>query len=142
MKLAICFVVGFSALALTRWDAWAGEKDTVKATNLEKVNTDADEDDPFVLGESLWYASNKSGNFELLIAKRAGVNWQAGKVVLSDKDTDYRSPFYYPKNSTLYFATNWVDEKFKGLKNFDIQAKIREQKPLPLPGISEKEDEL
>lgn len=126
-------------------DAPKGEpKDAVKPTNLEKLNTDADEDDPFALdGLNLYYATNKSGRWEIMQSKRAGVTnpWPAGKSQFSGKDVDFRSPFI--QGNALYYATNKVpDEKLKALKNFDIVKKTGNLAPLPLIGISEPEDEL
>lgn len=117
-----------------------------KPVNLGKVNTDADEDDPFIVpgNKQLLYASNKSGQFGIRIAQRSGKGWAAGKPVpeLNDKDTDFRSPFM-TRDLKLYFASNEVpDEKLKDLKNFDIKYRAQGRAPTIIPGISEKEDEL
>jgi hypothetical protein len=128
-----------------RGSSEGGEND-VKPINLEKLNTAADEDDPFVStdGLSLYYASNKAGTYGILVSKRgAGKDaWPAGKALLVSKDFDQRSPFLF-KND-LYFASNEVpDEKLAKLRNFDIFKKIGMQAPIPLPGggINERTDE-
>ena len=120
----------------------AGDANVAKPVNLEKVNTDADEDDPHVNGDFLWYASNKAGTFDLLLSRRTGGTWVAGKPVFNDTDADERSPFYFAKLNTLYFATNKVPDDFKKDQNFDIKSREAERQPLPLLGITEKTDEL
>jgi Tol biopolymer transport system component len=120
----------------------AGEKG-VKPVNLDKINTAADEDDPFILpdGKTLLYAANTSGKYRIMQALYSR-GWQKGKPLgLGEKENDYRSPFY--REGKLYFATNEVpDEKLKDLKNFDIKVSTSGREPLPLLGISEKQDEL
>lgn len=121
----------------------AGEKEAVTPVNLEKVNTEADEDNPFLLsdGATLLFDSNKSGRYEIMMSKRAGGAWSAGKVYLSSKEADYRSPFV--RQGIVYFAHNKVpDEKLKDLKNFDLVQKQVDRAPLPLLGVSEQNDEL
>jgi len=122
-----------------------GGKDPVPV-NLGKVNTDADEDDPFIVtgNTQLLYASNKSGKFGIRIAQRSGKGFSAGKPIpdLNDKETDFRSPFM-TRDFKLYFASNEVpDEKLKDLKNYDIKYRTQGRAPVIIPGISEKEDEL
>src|SRR5262249_11930677 len=122
----------------------AGEK-ALKPINLGKVNTDADEDDPFIVpgNMSLLYASNKSGNFGIMTSQRSAKGWTAGKPIpdLNSKEHDYRSPFLL-RDGKIYFATNEVpDEKLKDLKNFDIKFRTQGRSQLIIPGISEKEDE-
>jgi Tol biopolymer transport system component len=124
-------------------DGPAGEK-AAKPTNLDRVNTAADEDDPFILpdGKALLYASNASGKYQIMQAAYSR-GWQKGKALagLAGKDCDYRSPFY--RDGKLYFATNEVpDEKLKDLRNFDIKVSSSGRESLPLLGISEKQDEL
>lgn len=119
----------------------------VKPVNLDGPNTKADEVDPFILadGQTMYYASNSAGNFNLMMTRRGSKSWSAGKAfpIINSKDADTRSPFYFAKENTFYYATNAVpDEKFKDLKNFDIKKKTGERASLPVPGISEKEDEL
>lgn len=122
----------------------AGEKE-VRPINLGKVNTDADEDDPFIVpgNMSLLYASNKSGNYGIMISQRSAKGWSAAKPIpdLNSKEHDCRSPFL--REGKIYFATNEVpDEKLKDLKNFDIKYRTQGRAPVIIPGISEKEDEL
>lgn len=124
----------------------AGEPGSLKPVNLDKVNTDADEDDPFVGpgSSTLYYTSNKSGHYKILYARRMGKGWSAGKPLPTSgaKDADERSP-YMTRDKRFYFATNEVpDKKFKDLKNYDIKVRIGELAPLIMPGISEAEDEL
>jgi hypothetical protein len=122
------------------------QQQPLKPINLDKVNTDADEVDPFLApdGLALYYASNKSGTFDVFVSRRASAanTWPAGKPLkLNSKDADARSPFF--RGATLYFAANKVpDKKLEDLRNFDLWRMIGQRAPLPLPGVSEKEDEL
>ena len=125
----------------------AGDNKMAMPTNLGKVNTKADEDDPFLLNNQvLLYTSNGGGKYDILVSQRQGggsKTWPAGRPYpgLNRKDCELRSPFVH--GGKLYFATNRVpDAKLKDLKNFDILVKSGERAPLILPGISEKEDEL
>ena len=69
--------------------------DEIKFNNLDKINTDADEDDPFVTlsGLTLFYASNKAGTFDILLSKRATANqvFPVGKPYAASKEDDERS---------------------------------------------------
>jgi len=127
---------------------FAAAGDDIKFIHLDRVNTDADEDDPYVSpsGLTLLYASNKAGTFDILTSKRtaAGQPFPAGKPYLASAEDDERSPFLYQGiNLDLYFAINHVpDEKLKDLKNFDIVRKTGERAYLPLLGVSEKDDEM
>src|SRR5262245_50822335 len=126
-----------------------GGEPLLKPVNLEKLNTAADEDDPF-LGDNftLFYASNAAGTWDILVSRRAAATqaFPAGKAVagLDSKDADEKSPFLFlGKQQLFFFATNAIpDEKFRKLKNYDIKYKIGGQAPLILPGISEPDDEL
>jgi hypothetical protein len=123
----------------------AGDAGTLKPTNLGKVNTAADEDDPFVTadGGTLYYASNIGGPFKIFSARRTAKGFGAGTPVQTSgaKDADERSPFAL--RDRFYFATNAIpDEKFKDAKNYDIKVRVNLRAPLILPGISEPQDEL
>src|SRR5579864_676548 len=103
----------------------AGQEPAVKPVNLDKVNTEADEDDPFLTpdGLALYYASNgnTAGTFDILKAQRRSLAmpWPAGKrLMLNARDADARSPFLW--HSTVYFASNKVPEELKDKKNFDL----------------------
>jgi WD40-like Beta Propeller Repeat len=138
------FVIGLVLPPLSQ--APAGDAESIKPINLDKVNTEADEDDPFLAADdlSLYYASNTSGTFDILVAQRrtAGAAWLPGKRLrLNSKNSDARSPLV--RRGTLYFASNKVpDESLKDLKNFDLYQKTGLRAPLPILGVSEKEDEL
>lgn len=125
-----------------------GAGGAVKIVNLDKVNTAADEDDPFVTSNSLMllYASNKNGSYDIWLSKRtgAGLPFPAGKPFLVSQEDDERSPFVLPAQVfNLYYAVNHVpDEKLKDLRNFDIVRRSGEMAPLPLLQISEREDEM
>ncbi len=146
MTRALLPTVLFLVLAAAPPLVPAGDPSSLKPVNLDKVNTKADEDDPFVSadGSRLYYASNEAGTFDILIASRTAKGWSAGRPFtdVNTKDADERSPFV-SRDFKFYYATNIVpDEKFKDLKNFDIMVKTGMRAPLIIPGISEKEDEL
>jgi Tol biopolymer transport system component len=119
--------------------------DAVKPVNLEKLNTESDETDPFPSadGLSLLYATNAFGTFDIFQAKRtsATVNWPSGKPLVASKDADERSPFLF--KGSLYYASNEVpDAKFKDLKNFDLYQKAGERAPIPVQALCDKTDEM
>jgi WD40-like Beta Propeller Repeat len=125
----------------------AGQEPKLKAVNLGEVNAKADEEDPFLTpdGLTLYYASNgnPAGAFDILKSQRksASLPWPPGKrLMLNAKDVDARSPCFW--HGTLYFASNRVEEEFKDKKNFDLMQMKGSQAPLPLLGVSEKQDEL
>jgi WD40-like Beta Propeller Repeat len=142
MKRLLIVALALGCILGLRTFSAAGDK-LVPAVNLDKVNTPADEDDPFVLPDkTLLFASNASGHF-VLMQSLWSRGWQKAKPIpgLESKDTDYRSPFY--RNGDLYFTSNEVpDESLKDLKNYDLKKSTSGRAPLPLPGVSTKEDEL
>jgi hypothetical protein len=122
----------------------------IVVVNLDKVNTAADDLDPFTAdGATLYYASNVSGTFGIYqstVKKRQpGGNketWSKREVYagLLDNKFDQRSPFL--RKDDLYYAANpVVDPKFAKLKNFDVFQKAGPLAPFHLLGISEKTDE-
>ncbi len=119
--------------------------DAVKPVNLEKVNTESDETDPFPSpdGLGLYYATNAFGTFDIFLAKRASatLNWPSGKPLVASKDADERSPFLF--KGALYYASNEVpDPKFKDLKNFDLYQKVGARAPIPVQPLCDKTDEM
>ena len=146
MRYLVAGLFGISLALGTLPKAPAGDDESIKPVNLDKVNTDADEDDPFLAadGLALYYASNATGTFDILVAQRrtAASTWLPGKRLrLNSKTSDARSPFV--RRGILYFASNKVpDESLKDLKNFDLYQKTAVRAPLPILGVSEKEDEL
>ena len=125
----------------------ANAQDTlVKATNLEKLNTAADEEDPFLSadGKELLYSSKAKKSYDIYVSKRTTLTaaFGAGKPFIFDRAADVRCPFKY--QDRYYFATNEVpDEKFAKLKNFDIMVQIGTQRPFPVLGeINTKADEM
>ncbi len=99
----------------------------VKPVNLD-CNTKADEDDPFLSssGYYLYYASNADKKFDLLVSKRSGGKWAAGKplggyvqTAADDRGAFLTSDGIYPQY--LYYATK-LDEKGD---NFDLYVTYR-----------------
>ncbi|MBI3408313.1 MAG: PD40 domain-containing protein [Planctomycetes bacterium] len=144
LSAAILVAIGAGAFQSGDDSKKGGLQKGVHATNLEKLNTEADEVDPFTAdGLNLYYASNKSGRWEIMHAKHAQTSspWPKGDSFLTGKDADCRSPFL--QGDVLYFASNEVpDDKLKGLKNFDILKKAGPLAPFRLLGVNEPEDEL
>jgi hypothetical protein len=133
-----------TSLIVTSFIAPARAGGELKLIKLD-INTNADEIDPHVTadGLTLYWAANKQGTFDIHVAKRASAqqSWKLSKPVVFSPEADDRSPFLFKED--LYFATNHIpDEKLKDLRNFDIFKKTGERAPIPLIGISEKEDEL
>jgi hypothetical protein len=146
MRILAALVLTLFCTLVLQLPAPAGGEKMAMPTNLGKVNTKADEDDPFLANNQvLLYTSNAGGKYDILVSQRQGGSktWPAGRPYpgLDRRDCELRSPFVH--GGKLYFATNKVpDPKLKDLKNFDIVVKTGERAPLILPGISEKEDEL
>ncbi len=99
----------------------------VKPVNLG-CNTKADEDDPFLSssGYYLYYASNADKKFDLLVSKRSGGKWAAGKPMggyiqtpADDRGAFVTADGFYPQY--LYYATK-LDAKGD---NFDLYVTYR-----------------
>jgi hypothetical protein len=122
----------------------------VEVTSLGQVNTPADEDDPHVLGNVLYYASNAKGKFDLMVAARANAltGWPRGRVVDGvQTEVDDRSPFVVSERSGfqyLFFATM----KDKETNNFDLYVAQRFDtrkpfsEPTPVHAADSEADEL
>jgi hypothetical protein len=142
MKVRLSVVVIWLALVPA---ALRGGQD-IKVVNLEKVNSEADEDDPCALsdGISLLYATKAKGTFDVYMSQRATPTsaWPAGKPMpmLASPDFDERTPFYHKPSMMLYYAQNKGPDGEE--RNFDIVRKLGETGPVPLQGVSTPEDEF
>jgi WD40-like Beta Propeller Repeat len=121
--------------------------DLVKAINLEKLNSAADEEDPCPTpdGLGLLYAKKVKASYDIFLSKRttATTAFGAGKPFIADPAADERAPFMH--QGKYYFVTNEVpDEKFAKLKNFDIMVQIGTQRPERIISqeINTKADEM
>jgi hypothetical protein len=125
----------------------------LKPTNLEKLNTADDEDDPHIAsnGLALYYSSNAKKKFDIMVSRRSSTRqlFPAGKIVGDwlQTDVDDRGAFLtsegrYPQY--IYFAT----KKDKEMDNFDIYVAIKHDvraafsEPTPLHTICTKADEM
>ncbi len=146
-RLVAVGILGFAMVLPIVSATPAAQEPKVKPVNLGSVNTKADEDDPFLTpdGLTLYYASNANslGTFDILKSQRKASSspWPRGvRLELNTRDADARSPCFW--QGTLYFASNQVEEEFKDKKNFDLVQRKGTRAPLPLLGVSQKEDEL
>jgi hypothetical protein len=144
-RAALSLLAGLIALVPSWPSSGAGEGPFIKAINAEKINTEMDEDDPFVTTDnmSLYYASNAQGTFDILVSHKNSLKdtWPAGKPFLDSKDADERSPFLH--KSGFYFASNEVpDPMLAKEKNFDLFKKLGMQAPFPVLAVSERADEM
>jgi hypothetical protein len=117
-------------------DAPGDDAPTLKPTNLDKVNTAKDEDDPHITsdGRILLYTSGAKGKVEPLMSQRTKKDapWGPGKPVIDlfRHRCDYRGFFLsldgkYPQH--LYFACNYDPEaKDQRGDNYDIYYLIRQ----------------
>ena len=118
----------------------------IRVINLEKLNTDDDEEDPCLTpdGDGLLYASKGKKNYDIYFSDRitGTALFGPGKPFIADRGADVRAPFAY--QGKYYFATNEiVDEKLAKLKNFDLMVQIGTQRPVYILGdINTKEDEM
>ena len=109
----------------------------VKPVNLD-CNTPADEDDPHVssTGMTLYYASAGKTKIDILVSRRSGGKWAAGKPLDGyiqsptgkKKPADDRGVFVTPDGTYpqyIYFATNKDENDEKG-DNFDLYVSYRD----------------
>jgi hypothetical protein len=149
MGLASTLVVALS-LSVPR----AEEPKELKPVNLG-VNTAADEDDPQLApnGLTIFYASNAKKKWDIMVARRAGVNhkWGAGDILDETNihtEVDDRPGFLTGKNVDGYEYFYFATMKNKDLKNYDIYVTSRTspQKPFmeatPLNNVDTEADEL
>lgn len=124
--------VVFLSLPTSRGDDTVAK---LKPTNLEKLNTEADEDDPHLAtdGRSLYYSIGTKGKSEVYVATKRvakGGTWPGGKPVLDVKSkADARSVFITPEGKfpqQMFFASNADPFKDKAGDNFDIYFLIRQ----------------
>jgi WD40-like Beta Propeller Repeat len=142
----MCYKIILTVIFCMTVSVASAQNELVKATNLDKLNTADDEEDPCPTqdGKELLYASNAKGSYGIFISKRASATaaFGAGKVFIFDKLSDQRCPMKF--QDKYYFASNEIpDEKFAKLKNFDLRAQIGTQKPFALLGdVNTKDDEM
>jgi hypothetical protein len=122
--------------------------DPLKILNLEKLNTDADEEDPCPTPDGLGflYAVKGKTSYDIFLSTKATAKapFPAGKPFIFDKVADERCPFMF-KEKKCFFATNEVPDLpgKKLTKNFDIMMQIGYQKPVYVLGdINSKADEM
>lgn len=124
----------------------------VKPVNLS-VNTEADEDDPYLSssGLTLWYASNAGGKFDIMLSQRRNVRaaWSKGKLLedyvrteVDDRGVCATRDGTYPQY--LYFAT----KKDKESKNFDLYVAVKQNaraalaEPVAIVAADTESDEM
>ena len=125
----------------------------LKPTNLEKLNTADDEDDPHIAsnGLALYYSSNAKKKFDIIVSRRSSTRrpFSAGKIVGDwlQTDVDDRGVFLTPEGrypQFVYFAT----KKDKETNNFDIYVAVKQDvraaisEPTPLNTICTEADEM
>lgn len=123
-------VLALSVVLLSLPASRGDDKDEkLKPTNLEKMNTEEDEDDPHLAtdGRSLYYSVGTKGKYAAFVATKRvakGGTWPSGKQVLDLKGkADYRSVFLTPDGKFpqfMFFATNVDPLKDKAGDNYDI----------------------
>jgi hypothetical protein len=155
MKRLLAILCGASLLGLGLAVVNAAETkaDTKgpRPINLEKLNTKADEDDPFLSSNTvLYYSSNAGGKFDIYASRRNGSSaaWPAGKVLedvqtkVNDRSVCLTPEGAYPQY--LFFAT----QKDKEINNFDIYVAVRQfagkdfTSPTPINPIATADDEM
>jgi hypothetical protein len=130
----------------------AAEPPAVKPVNLDRLNTGADEEDPYAASATLLYfASNAAGKFDLLASRRANARtpWPAGKPLegylateADDRGVCATAEGSFPQ--FLYYAT----QRDKRQGNFDLYVAVRQfagrefTAPTPLQEVCTPEDEM
>jgi hypothetical protein len=130
---ALPLALGLAVLAFPGAREAAAEP--LQPSNLEKLNTTRDEDEPHVASNlrRLYYATDASGKWEIRVSQRRATNqpWPPGKPVedLQSK-ADCRSVFVTPEGTypqRLFFATNRDPEKEDARGgNFDLYFVIKQ----------------
>jgi hypothetical protein len=151
-RTAVFLRAVFAAAGLLPPVMAADDVKLVKPVNLS-VNTEADEDDPFLSssGLTLWFASNAKGKFDILTAQRRNVRsaWGKGKLLedyvrteVDDRSVCLTRDGAYPQY--LYFAT----KKDKEIKNFDLYVAVKQNasaafaEPTPVHAADSEADEI
>lgn len=134
--IALAALVSLLALAVVvpaaPDDPKNGKKEVAKApakgvrpTNLD-VNTKADEDEPHVPGtNTLYYSSNASGKFRIMLSTRANPlnRWGKGKATVDDFETvEDKSCFFVAERTTGFQYFFFATLRDKDAKNYDIFA--------------------
>lgn len=141
------------ALIVLALPAAADDPGAAKPVNLDRVNTDKDEDDPHLAsnGLVLYYSSNAGGKFDIMMTTRTVLTqpWASGKPLEDYIQTrvDDRSVYATPEGrypQFLYFAT----KKDRKIDNFDIYVAVKVRQgvafssPTPLNTVCTEVDEL
>jgi hypothetical protein len=120
MRVLACLLLP-TLLCFSAISAPSSKPKTAHPTPLE-INTKADEDEPHVVGNSLFYSSNAGGKFSILLSTRKSPLdiWHAGKLVDGiATEVDDRSAYLISQRDGiqyLFYGTRKDTES----KNFDI----------------------
>jgi hypothetical protein len=130
---ASAFVLGLLLVSFS--PAAAGDKpERAKPTNLDKLNTENDEDDPHLAtnASALFYTSSVKGRSQVMVSgkRTAKAPWTAGRPApdLTGK-ADFRSVFITPEGiypQYLFYATNRDPLKKTKGDNYDIYFLMRQ----------------
>jgi hypothetical protein len=146
LVLSLCIAAGFSIASR------ADEVKPAKPVNLP-INTKADEDDPFLSssGLTLWYSSNESGKFDILMSQRRTLRaaWGKGEIPdsymkseVDDRGVCLTRDGVYPQY--LFYSTL----KDKDTKNFDLYVAVKQGRdkvfaePTPVQITNSNDDEM
>jgi hypothetical protein len=146
----IALLLGGAVLLLAANAPVQAQPKLLEPANLgDKVNTKFDETDPFLLPDNmrLFYASNASGDFDLMVTARKTAAQAFGEPIpvkqVNKLKVDTRSPFYYAPLKEFYFASNRIpDDGFKDDKNFDIYVSPGAGAPFAILGVNTPADEM
>jgi hypothetical protein len=143
------------AVALTGPLSPAGAADAAKLAkpiNQKTINTEADEDEPYLSsnGQTLWFASNAQRKFDILSARRSNplIDWSKPRVLqdvqteVDDRGVCLTRDDIYPQY--LFYAT----KKDKETNNFDIYVAVKQDRkkaftePTPVNAVDSDADEM
>jgi hypothetical protein len=144
------FVLLLTMACLSAYAAPATDKPKMATVKALEVNTKDDEDDPYVIGNNLFYSSNAGGKISILWStRRSPVDvWHKGKPIDGiGTEVDDRGAFLVSQRDGvqyLFFAT----QRDKENKNFDIYVgqRIDAKRPFsavtPVHSVDTEADEL
>ncbi len=149
-------VVLLVALAVIGTSHRAGAAELVKAVNFVAVNTEADEEDPFLTTvrqeRTFWFSRKTKDKFDILMVQRPNGNapWSKPKMLTNfvrSREVDDRGSVTFPAGTYPQFLF-YASKKDKEVNNFDIYVAVKDDAkkefaaPAPINRVDTDADEM